>query len=145
MLNGVLSSIHALFSRTTTPTAPTKPSVRCGASALSKSVRGYHETDDNVPPGTDDPLPSFGSYCIKASVDLVDTSYTEEDHIIYNITGYDDKLAIQEKVAMICSAYTTNDETLVCTNEKLVFLGPKENCNGNITILDVPNDQTFTF
>ena len=143
---GSIAPVRSFFKKqTNTNTTITVPKSRCGVSSARNL--SYHETDDNFPPGTDDKLPEFGSYCIKASVDLVDRNQSEGSarHKVYEITGYDDNLGIQAKVNQVCQAYKNDDNRLGCVNEKLVFLGPKRKCDGNITILDVMNDQTFFF
>jgi hypothetical protein len=138
---GTIPIVRSLF----TNRYNTKTKTRCGVSSARNIT--YHETDDNFPPGTDDNLPEIGNYCIKASVDLVDKNRPVDSarRMIYQITGYDDNLEIQAKVNQVCRAYQNNDNNLMCVNEKLVFLGPKRKCDGNITILDVINDQTFFF
>tara|TARA_Y100000389_G_scaffold147036_1_gene145871 strand:- start:366 stop:809 length:444 start_codon:yes stop_codon:yes gene_type:complete len=147
MVFGSITAVRSLFKKTssTTTTTTTPPKLRCGVSSARNL--SYHETDNNLPPVDDDKLPEFGSYCIKASVDLVDRNQPEGSvrQKVYEITGYDDNLEIQAKVNQVCRAYKNDDDTLECVNEKLVFLGPKRNCDGNITVLDVLNDQTFFF
>lgn len=137
LLHSVVSIIQSMCFRKKTVI---KPSVRCDVSS-ARNI-DYIDTDNNFPPGTNDSLPKFGSYCIKASVDLVEI---KNDAVVYEITGYDNNLDIQAKVNQVCRAYTTNDNSVACKNEKLVFLGPKEKCNGNITVVDVLNDHTFFF
>lgn len=144
-MNRVLSSILNLLIIRPKPkkhiNVPHRP-VHCSSTASFVGDDIIHETDNNIPPTNDIPLDSIGSYCIKASVDLVNNTNSET---VYNIVGYDVDLNIQNKVSKICNSYRAGDETLICMNEKLVFLGPKKKCDGNVTVTDVATNQEFFF
>ena len=101
-----------------------------------------YDTDTPPPPTTPTDPKCFGSYCIKSTIDLFDLKNNTE---VYTISGYDDNIDIQNKVKRVCNGFITNDKEFACVNEKLVFLGPKENCNGRITVYDCINNKEFFF
>ena len=104
----------------------------------------HPQKTDSIPPQFTPPTEKqTGRYCIKSSIDLV---YNNNNERWYYIYGYDDNLSIQERVRNICNAYQQDDpEHLRCDNDKLVFLGPRKQCNGQVHILDIPKDHLYTF
>ena len=99
--------------------------------------------DYSPPPDKVEKMPIFGNYCIKSTIDFVDSKRAED---VYTITGYDDNLGIQKKVNSVCNSFICdNPSDFACENERLVFLGPMENCNGRIEVKDVINGKEFFF
>lgn len=115
---------------------------QCQSTTSFVRDNAVYDTDNNIPPTNDIHPKLIGRYCIKASIDLVDNT---NSYKIYNIVGYDADLNIQKKVHMICDSYRAGDETLMCTNDKLMFLGPRRECEGNVVVTDVASKQEFFF
>jgi hypothetical protein len=77
-------------------------------------------TNSNSPPGYPPVKPEIGSYCIRATTELLNSPYTFE--------GYDDTLDIIKRVEDACEREQTGEYT--CGKSKVVFFGPMRECAG---------------
>lgn len=108
--------------------------VNVARAALPKSAtllrKPVPSTSNNDPPDTTPVVPELGSYCMRASTELVES--VRNDHVIRSYKGYDEYTTIVQKVEDACIRDNTilGKDTYHCRHPRLFFLGPTENCNG---------------
>ena len=97
------------------------------------------KVNNNEPPIKPPPKASYGSYCFRAY-----TTMTENDDILSEYTGYDDKMDIVDRVDRYCELNRTN-KNAICNPSKLSFIGGNEKCDGRILMYDTKHNFTRTF
>ena len=102
----------------------------------------YHQTDSGPPPTFADKKCQIGSYCMRAQNQLVDKETLET---FREYTGFDDNPAIVEKVQGVCQRDITRfgGAKYECTQPRLFFIGPVENCDGHVNVFDFHNNVFY--
>lgn len=102
------------------------------------------DTNNDEPPTVVSNGPVLGSYCIRATTDLVKNN--TEGTISRSYVGYDEYTTIVQKVETVCirDNKMLGKDTHACINTKLAFMGPMKDCNGRIDITDHVNNSSFT-
>lgn len=88
------------------------------------------KTDSGSPPSFPTQKPKCGSYCIKASVDMVN----DKNQAVYTFEGYNDTLDIADRVNQVCDRWLQNKTNHVCANSRMAFLGEMEVCDGTVFV-----------
>jgi hypothetical protein len=99
---------------------------------------------NDEPPKTNVKSRELGSYCIRATTQLVHINDTNS--ISRSYEGYDTYTTIVDKVEKVCSRDKRmfGDDAYRCLNSKLFFTGTIENCNGRVEVKDHVNNKLFT-
>lgn len=86
-------------------------------------------TDTGGPPSKVKNPPQSGNYCLRASTTIHDA---DPDDPYFEIFGYSQDMNIIDHVSQFCDRKKKNLGKGECSNVKLFFMGPRENCNGQI-------------
>ena len=85
-----------------------------------RSTKSSMSTYDHHPPGYPPVKPELGSYCIRATTELMNSSFIFE--------GYDYTLDIIERVEQACERDRAGENT--CGESKVMFFGHMRECSG---------------
>ena len=99
------------------------------------------KTDSPKPPETPSCKPKFGSYCIRATSELIDQT-SGEPYMTFK--GYDTEMHIAERVNDVCDIRLKQqkNKNFACTEPEVTMLGEtKTKCDGSIFIFK--NDQSW--
>lgn len=99
------------------------------------------KVNHNEPPAKPPKKPKAGNYCFRAY-----TSMTENNETMSEFTGYDNTMAIVDRVEHYCELNRTNKPLATCNPTKLAFIGDSDDmCDGRVLMYDKRNDLTRTF
>ena len=103
-------------------------------------------TSNDEPPTSSTNEPKMGSYCLRATTELVNTANPSENAISRTYVGYDEYTTIVQKVQGICNrdSETFGKDTHACKDTKLAFMGHMPDCNGRVEVTDHVNITEFT-
>ena len=93
-------------------------------------------TDNTKPPETPACKPKFGSYCIRATSELIDQT---NGSAIMTFKGYDTEMDISKRVAQVCDRKRRDkkNDKYVCSEPEVCILGEtKTKCDGDIYIFE---------
>ena len=108
----------------------------------SSMIERPPRTDNTKPPETPTCKPKFGSYCIRASSELIDQT-TGDPHMVFK--GYDTEMTIADRVNDVCDRRRKQikNKNFVCTDPEVTILGEtKTKCDGSVYIFQ--DDQSWT-
>jgi len=97
-----------------------------------------HDTDHDDPPTPPDRVCSFGSYCMRAYTQMMDSNTNQ---IVREYNGFDETPSIVDKVYDVCDRDVLRfGENHSCTPPRLFFIGPVEHCDGRVNVIDLKNN-----
>lgn len=100
----------------------------------ANSPNDVNKTEHNIPPTCNNSKISFGSYCMRATNEILDKHGNKS----FTVHGYDTNMDITERVSEACEVHRNSlngSSTYTCTNTKLFFLKDIEKCNGEIFVI----------
>ena len=92
--------------------------------------------DEGSPPDKPPNPKKFGTYCIRANVELLDEETNEIDMLI---KGYSRNVNITERVTNICKRKMKQNPGTVCSEPEVCFIGDVKNCDGHIMLFKEDN------
>lgn len=108
----------------------------------------HHKVENNEPPGKPPNLPQFGSYCIRASTELVSggDSGSGPKKVLKEFTGFDEGMHIVDTVTRYCERNREETPNAVCAPTRLSFVGPMgELCDGRVLMYDPRTGGSQTY
>lgn len=103
-------------------------------SLFKANPNDIHKTENIIPPSCNNSKMSFGSYCMRATNEILDNHGNKS----FTIHGYDTDMDITERVTEACEIHRNSlnePYKYSCTNTRLFFLRDIENCNGEIFVI----------
>lgn len=103
-------------------------------------------TSSDEPPTSSTNVPVLGSYCLRATTELVNNANPSDNAIARTYAGYDEYTSIVRKVQDICNRDSAmlGKDSHSCKDTKLAFMGPMRDCNGRVEVTDHVNITSFT-
>lgn len=96
------------------------------------------KVNNNEPPTKPPKKPKAGNYCFRAY-----TTITDQEELVSEFTGYDNTMAIVDRVEHYCEL--NRSDRAVCNPTKLTFIGESDMCDGRVLMYDKRNNLTQTF
>ena len=106
------------------------------------SIPDCYRTDNTNPLGFPPKKPSYGSYCIRSSSEIVNNE-TDESVMIFK--GYDTDVTISDRVLDYCDRKLKMQygDKYHCTEPIVSFTHSSKGCDGRISVFDNVNKSMY--